>query len=307
MRAQRGAALLLVILLISLLSVLVMEFLREAQLELRSAGNLRDSLQAHALLRSGVAVGSALLLADAEDNAVDHRGELWAGPLPPVPLGDGSLAVSVEDLDGKFPLGSLVDDKGKPVPAQVQAYRRLLDAVELEEGDPEELADALLGWIDADDEGPYETSESFTIPNVPLEHLEDLARVEGYTPAILKSLLPHLDVRADKAINVNTATVPMLQSLAEGITRDGAEALHQDLEGEPVEKVADLRTHSAFAEVKAFAALSQNLKVESTRFRVLLSAGVPAASENAVVRQAQAVLQRDRNKKTVELVDWIEE
>ncbi|MBE0617412.1 MAG: type II secretion system minor pseudopilin GspK [Proteobacteria bacterium] len=307
MRRQRGAALLLVVLLISLLSVLVMEFLREARLELRSAGNLRDSLQGHALLRSGVAVGSALLLADAEDNAVDHRGELWAGPIPPVPLGDGTLAVSVEDLDGKFPLGSLVDDRGRPVPTQVEAYRRLLDAAELEEGDPAELVDALLAWIDADDYGPYETSETFTIPNAPLEHLEDLGRIEGYTPAVLKSIQPYLDVRSDKAINVNTAAVPVLLSLDDAMTREGAEALYADLGNEPVERVSDLRSHAAFAEIKTFAALSQGLKVESSRFRFLMSASVPAASENAVVRQAQAVLQRDRAKKTVELVDWIEE
>ncbi len=307
MKSQRGAALLLVVLLISLLAVLVVEFQREARLKLRSAVNLRDALQAHALLRSGVAVASALLLADAEENSVDHRGELWSGVIPPVPLGDGILSVAVEDLDGKFPLGSLVDDRGRAVPSQVGAYRRLLDALDLEGAAPADLVDALLDWIDEDQDGPYETHPDFTVPNAPLDHLEDLARVEGYTPEVLRSLIPHVDVRSERALNVNTATVPVLLSLDDAITRDDAEALYEDLGEQHVERVSDLRPHRAFSAVANFAALSQNLTVESVRFRVFLSAGVPAAAESPVVRTARAVLQRDRAKRTVHLVDWIEE
>lgn len=305
--SERGAALLLVVLLISLLAVLVVEFQREARLKMRSAGNLRDALQAHALLRSGVAVGSALLLADAEENAVDHRGELWNTPLPPVPLGDGSLSVGVEDLDGKFPLGSLVDGAGKAVPAQVAAYRRLLNALELEGADPVDLVDALVAWIDADQDGPFETHPDFTVPNAPLEHLEELGRVEGYTPEVLRSLLPHVDVRADRAINVNTATVPVLLSLHDDLVRSDVEDLYEELGENHVERIADLRSHAAFAGVANFTALAQNLKVESTRFGMYLSADVPAAALSPVIRQARAVLQRDRTKKEVLMVDWIEE
>lgn len=307
MKSRRGAALLLVVLLISLLAVLVVEFQREARLKLRSAVNLRDALQAHALLRSGVAVASALLLADAEENSVDHRGELWSGVIPPVPLGDGILSVAVEDLDGKFPLGSLVDDRGRAVPSQVGAYRRLLDALDLEGAAPADLVDALLDWIDENQDGPYETHPDFTVPNAPLDHLEDLARVEGYTPEVLRSLVPHVDVRSERALNVNTATVPVLLSLDDAVTRDDAEALYEELGEQHVERVSDLRPHRAFSAVANFAALSQNLTVESVRFRVFLSAGVPAAAESPVVRTARAVLQRDRAKRTVHLVDWIEE
>ncbi|MDW7709270.1 MAG: type II secretion system minor pseudopilin GspK [Deferrisomatales bacterium] len=307
MRGQRGAALLLVVLLISLLAVLVVEFQREARLKLRSSVNLRDALQAHALLRSGVTVASAFLLADAEESAVDHRAELWSQPIPPVPLGEGTLSVSVEDLDGRFPLGSLVDARGRAVPTQVAAYRRLLDALELEGAAPADLVDALVDWMDEDQEGPYEINPEFTVPNAPLDHLEDLGRVEGYTWEVLHGLLPHVDIRSDRGINVNTATVPVLLSLHEAIRRDEAELLYEELGEQHAERVGDLRTHAAFSGVANFAAVSQNLKVESARFRVLLAADVPAAAQNPVVRIARAVLQRDRAQRTVELVDWIEE
>ena len=66
MSENRGAALLLVVLLVSLLAVIVVEFQREARLEIRAAANLRDALRAHAIARSGAAVASALLLADLD-------------------------------------------------------------------------------------------------------------------------------------------------------------------------------------------------------------------------------------------------
>lgn len=302
MRRERGAALLLVVLLIALLAVLVVEFQREARLEFRAAANLRDALQAHALARSGVAVASALLLADAEDNAVDDRTELWAGEVPPVPLGEGILGVTIEDLDGRFPLGALVDDKGKAVPSWVASYQRLLETLELEDADPAELTDALVDWIDADTDGPYESNPDYAVPNVRVEHLEGLGRVEGYGPAVLRKLLPHLDTRADKAINVNTAPAPVLASLHASIDPAAAEELYRDLGEEPVIKADALRNHPALRDVQAFSAIAQNLKVESGRFRLRLFADV-----RGVNRRAEAVLVRDRKEKKVRVADWLEE
>ncbi len=302
MRRDRGAALLLVVLLIALLAVLVVEFQREARLEFRAAANMRDALQAHALVRSGVAVASALLLADAEDSEVDDRTELWAGDVPPVPLGEGILGVTIEDLDGRFPLGALLDNKGKVVPSWAAHYMRLLESLDLEEGDPAELTDALVDWIDTDSDGPYESNPEYTVPNVPVEHLDSLGRVEGYSPAVLRKLLPYLDTRSDKDINVNTAPAPVIACLHETLELGAAEELYRDLGEDPVAKVEALRSHPALRDVQAFSAIAQNLKVDSGRFRLRLVADV-----RGVNRRAEAVLERDRKEKKVRVADWLEE
>ncbi|RMG89553.1 MAG: general secretion pathway protein GspK [Candidatus Dadabacteria bacterium] len=301
MKRNRGAALLLVLLLVSLLSVVVVEFLRESRLEARTAANLRDALQAHALLRSGIAVGSALLREDARDNQVDHRGEPWADVIPPVPLGDGVLAVAVHDLYGRFPLAAVLNDRGEPLASRAEALRRLLEAAAPSDADPEALAEALLDWIDANTDGMYEENPDYTVPNRPLLDLDELRRIEGFTPEVVAAVAPHLDVRADPKVNVNTASVPVLQALHPDLGPDRAQELYDDLTETPLERATDLKNRSAMAGL-AITRLVFEVVVESPRFRVDLAADV-----RGVNRTAQAVLERNRDEDRVRVVSWREE
>ena len=131
-RREGGAALLLVVLIVALLAVMVVEFQREARLSLKAAGNLRDTVQGHALARSAVAVAHVLLLEDLDDpdhGRYDARSEDWNLEAFPVPVTglDGSMGVVVdrlEDLDGKFPLGAL-DAQGESTGGRLrEAYRQ---------------------------------------------------------------------------------------------------------------------------------------------------------------------------------------
>ena len=301
MRGERGAVLLLVLLLMSLLSVVVVEFLRESRLEARAAANLRDSLQAHALLRSGVAVGSALLLEDARDNRVDHRGEPWAEVIPPVPLGEGVLAVSVHDLDGRFPLGALLNERGEVRRSRFEALKRLIEAAVPEDADPAALAEALADWIDTDSDGLYEDNPDYAVPNAPLTDLDELGRIEGFTPEVVEALRPHLDVRPEAVVNVNTATVPVLMALHPGLDAERAQELYDDLTENPLEKATDLKNRSAMRGLK-ITQLVFDVAVESPRFLVEMAADV-----RGVNRHAAAVLERDRDKDRVTVVSWREE
>ncbi len=301
MRRDRGAALLLVLLLVALLSILVVEFLREARLESRAAANLRDSVQAHALVRSGVAVGSALLLADAQDNQVDHRGEPWADVIPPVPLGDGILAVTVEDLYGRFPLGAVLNQAGEAVPSKVQALRRLVEAAAPADADPAALVEALVDWMDADDNGVYESGPDYPVPDALLVDLGELGRIEGFTPEVVAALRPHLDVRAEPKVNVNTATVPVLMALHPDLGEDRAQELYDDLGDTPLERASELKNRQAMAGL-AITRLVFEVVVESPRFQLDLAADV-----RGVNRRARAILERDRARNRVTLVAWREE
>ncbi len=302
MKANRGAALLLVVLLVSLLAVLVVEFQRQARVELRSAGNLRDSVQAAATLRSGASVASALLVEELEgDEGVDHRGEEWFQPqFVPLPLGAVTVAGRLVDLDGRFPLGALLDGSGRAVPARVAAYRRLLELTAPEGTDLDLLIEALVDWTDGDQDGPQE-DPPYTPPNLPLERLDDLQKVEGYTPEVLAAILPHLDTRAEKAVNVNTATAPVLTAMHPDLTRGLAEELFEELGEEPLTRAADFKSRPVLAGL-APGQWALDPAVESRRFLLGLRASV-----HGVERRGEAVLERDRGEKKVRLVSWREE
>lgn len=83
-RDQSGIALLIVLLSITLLTIVVVEFTDTAQIETHLALSARNALQATYLARSGVNVAEALvsidgLISPGSDGPADY----WAKPYPP--------------------------------------------------------------------------------------------------------------------------------------------------------------------------------------------------------------------------------
>lgn len=321
--SNRGAALLLVILLVSLLAVLVVEFQREARMELRAAENLRDTLQAHALARSGSTVASALVLADLEANDYDFRGgDTWSllNGLP-VPVGDVVISLEVQDLDGKFPIGSLVDDQGNIQSRNLEAYQRFLETLRqylreqpdlaeadiLDRTDPQALADALADWVDRDEDGDYETYEGYTPPNARVTNLEELYRIagydavpEGYTHSVADAILPYLDTRSEAEINVNTAEPPVLAAFHANIDYATAVTWYDDLTERPAETSFRPSDYPAVQTVP-FSASPFTPLVKSQRFLADLTVDVGGVSY-----PAEALLVRDPQRKTVKTAEWRE-
>jgi general secretion pathway protein K len=316
---NRGAALLLVVLLVSLLAVIVVEFQREARLEIRAAANLRDALRAHAIARSGAAVGSALLVADA--NGYDYREDDWTilNDLP-LPLGEITVDLHLEDLDGKFPLGSLVD-KGQVPDKRKKAYQRFLEALNrhlkdlpdladadiLDRADIPALVDALVDWIDENESGTYEEyfDAAYTVPNAPLASLEELYRIEGYNVvpegyghAIVEAILPYVDTRPDVEINVNTADVPVLAALHPHIDYDKAADWFDEITDTPAEGAFRPKDYPSVQRI-AFSASPFKPVTQSKRFRVQIGVDV-----DGVYHMAEAVMKREN--KRVDTVEWRE-
>ena len=116
-------ALVLTLLVLVLLVTAVLEFDRSTRTMVKAAGNFRDGMKAFHLATSGIAAAQALL----KDDLVRHGGrddltELWATPLPPYPLGDGTVAAWIQDEGGKINVNALVTPSGtKPsVPLQIE-------------------------------------------------------------------------------------------------------------------------------------------------------------------------------------------
>jgi general secretion pathway protein K len=233
---EAGAALIFVLLMISILVVLAVETLRAMQVEEAGARYFQDSFQAEALAKSGIHVTTALLLKDAETNQADHLGEPWAQVGQPgwegIPLGEiGTLEGQVADETSKFPINALVDDKGALRPAHAQVLERLLTnpPFQLAEEDAKALVAAIKDWLDPDDETTegggaesdyYQSQEKpHGCRNGPMTSVAELLLVRGMTDALyygkdgnpgLKDLLT---VYSGGKININTAGLLMLQAL----------------------------------------------------------------------------------------------
>ena len=273
-----------------------------------------------------MAVAQVLLLEDLDDperGSYDARDEEWNLEDFPVPVTspDGSMGAVVErlaDLDGKFPLGSLVNDEGIPQPRTVAAYERFLMALDqhlqevaqveiLQQVSIPDLVDAVVDWIDADADGAFEDNPEFTVPNVRILHLEELQRVEGYgvfpegqPRSVADVIVPYLDTRSSPAVNVNTAEPPVLVALHPEIAYDDAVLLYADLGEEPATTKFQPKSYSSVSGINV-TQFDLDHTTRSERFRLRLRVDV-----RGVVQQAEAVLERDRKGHRVRTVEWRE-
>jgi len=185
--------------------------------------------EAQRVLEAGLDWSRALLYDDLRASQVDHAGEPWALQMPPFPVEGGTLAGRIEDQQARFNLNNLVSD-GEIDPDQQACLRRLLALLDL----PESLASSLGDWLDADGlaQGGAEDAYYLALPsptlaaNRPLIDLAELARVQGFEPAVRERLRPFVTALPRRtAVNVNTASAEVMAALVPGLELDAARGL----------------------------------------------------------------------------------
>ena len=244
-------ALVLTLLILVLLVTAVLEFDRSTRTMVKAAGNFRDGMKAFHLATSGIAAAQALLKDDlVRHGGIDSLTELWATPLPPFPLGDGTVAAWIQDEGGKINVNALVTPSGtKPsVPLQIEQLKRLFRLKGL---DPAPV-DAFVDWLDRDEIEEPSGAESayyerldrpYRCRNGRMDTLAELHLVKGITDEVYRAISPYLTVyTSDESINVNTADPVVLQTLPVP-GQDGAVAF--PLDAEQVEKLVDARPFAA--------------------------------------------------------------
>jgi general secretion pathway protein K len=230
-RRQAGAAVLVAMLVVALAAMAASGFMFRAQVEWRRLENLTRQDQAHWVLRATERWGAAVLRDDARQNSVDHPGEAWATRLPPVEAEGYRVSGGMEDQDGRFNLNNLVLD-GKADAAQLLVFTRLLHSLAL----PENLADAVVDWMDEDDAPRnQESAESayyagrmpaYRAANRPLVSLNELLRVKGFDRQVVSVLRPFVALLPIRTVvNVNTARPEVLAALVEGMALSEAYAM----------------------------------------------------------------------------------
>ncbi len=194
-----------------------------------------------------VAIGSegwvrTILQDDAATTANDHLDEVWATEIPALPIDSeavqGQIWGSIEDLQGRFNVNNLIDGNGKVDAAALEQFERLLVALDL---DPR-LASLTADWLDADQteaipdgaEDPLYSgfTPAYRTADRRISNVTELGAIDGMDRASFEILLPHVTALPGRtAINVNTASIPVLMSLGPNITEGDAEGLVSTREG----------------------------------------------------------------------------
>ncbi len=281
-------ALLLVLVIVALLTSLLTELSFSTMVDMHLTETFRDSTRAYYLAKGGVNAGRMILQAD--NNNYDSLDETWSNGVINYPVGEGSVTILIEDLDGKLDINGMVVGNN-PQAIVTDRFYRLLVAIGLDKlADPAELTAALIDWMDTGDD-PYteihtddqslpvsgaediyyqSLSQPYRCKNGPLETLQELSLVKGFTPEIVKRVSPHLAVNGTLAVNVNTASAEVLMSLDLQISRDTAEAIIDYRQTEPIKSVAQLETTLAPEDYVVLKTLSNigQLGTKSHTYRV---------------------------------------
>lgn len=233
---QRGVALITAMLIFALLGSLALSLTWDNQLDMRRTMALlfyEEGVQAALGAESWV---QGILRQDLEDSDTDHLGEIWAIEMPALPLVSdtiqGEVFGAVEDLQGRFNVNNLVDQNGDVDVESVEQFGRLLAALGL---DPR-FAGIAADWLDADREASFPDGAEdpiytgmtppYRTANQSLTNATELAALEGMDKASFDTLLPHIIALPGRtAVNVNTATAAVLQSLDENISSADVERL----------------------------------------------------------------------------------
>ncbi len=264
---------LICLLIMTILTVVVLEFNYEVQVDAALKGNSFLALEAEYAARSGVTFCKAMLRRDSADDLAlpgnrrtDTLTEEWALAADPIQVARSVVSTRIVDEDGKLCINRVIDPKTyKPDKKAVFQLRRLLTEFGMEP----EITDMVLDWIDTDSvqrpvgaEGDY--YRGLLIPYVCkngwLSSIDELALVEGFTrdavfvysvssgnelfeeEHIEPGLAEYLSVFGGRGgeVNINTAPEPVLRAVLGGDTGVPIDIV-TGRETAPFENMADLK------------------------------------------------------------------
>ena len=280
MSRQRGAALIVALLIVATVVTLVVSLASDFLVPLKRTENLIHEQQALSYLLTTEGVARQVLLADMASSTLDGASELWATEQLQFPTPQGLIVATLRDLQGLINLNQLnynpATNSPRPYSAQQERFIRLLQVLPLDQpltfDEAQPLANAVFDWLDADDTeripgGAESYQYSALEPPVrmpqggQIKDVSELRWVSGMTDEIYTALKPYVSVWPDRngGLNVNTAPFEILRCL-------NATGVYLPLTEVEVEQILEERTTAgAFEDMGIFnTGALQGMQIDTT-------------------------------------------
>jgi general secretion pathway protein K len=241
--SQRGAALLLAMLIMTLVTTLAAGMVWQQWRAIQVEAAERGRTQAAWILLGALDWARLILREDARENQrgntpVDHLGEPWAVPLAEARLSsflaadrdnnsvaendslDAFLSGSITDAQSRWNLRRLIDGQGKPVPAEFKVLQILCGSA----GATGDCADRIAGALAK----ALAPAGGGTAAAITPQKMSQLAWL-GIDADTIKRLEPWVDILPESTdININTAPAEVIAAAVDGMSLGNAQRLVQD-------------------------------------------------------------------------------
>ena len=240
-RSREGAALIVALWVLFILSLIVGSFAFEAKLEAMLVSYKRKKYQAEMLAKSGIEYARALLdsarsakeleIADmAEDPDGFMQSALYVqrslSTTTKIELGNGRFSVTIESAESGRNVNLLTREQ----------WLDIFEMANIPSTEWDTMIDCLQDWIDENDlhglngaesDDPFYQEQGYPVKDGPLDSIEELLLVKGWGPEILYGrpadeendeifgIADILTVWGDGKVNLNTADTNLLLSFAE--------------------------------------------------------------------------------------------
>ena len=314
---DRGVALILVILMISIIIAVTLQLNISSRSEIYEAANLGDGIRAACAAKSGFYTGEALLIEDIRD--LDSLNEDWANlesvSADSETLFDGEyFRLNIEDESGRIPINKLVDgakynDKIKGLLINFLG----LPEFNLDEQQAEDIVDAIKDWIDEDDKPTKFGAENmyygglekpYSCKNAPLDCIEELLMIKGITEDLYygagetPGIAKYLTLHGKGEININTAPNLILKALSDEITDEMVSDMDEFRRDEE-NNLSKLTWREDIPGMKNIPIDSGLITTKSDTFRITSTGYL-----NDISRKVSGIIERHSDGKTVTILSW---
>ncbi|MEK6805281.1 MAG: type II secretion system minor pseudopilin GspK [Pseudomonadota bacterium] len=257
---QSGVALITAMLVVALASIAAAGMLSSAERAIHRTTTLQDTERA-AWVADGVESWvMAILKKDRDANQIDSLDEDWSRSVAGLPVDYGSASGNVVDLQGRFNLNNLDPTvAGSKAAVYQQQFMRLIASLNAGGAPlPPGLPDLIRDWLDADGAptAPFGAEDSYYL-NLKLPYrtgnrlfsgVSELRAVQNITPKMFAALRPYVCALPKKtAVNLNTASEPVLRSLAVSVDEAKLAAFLRRRETTPETNVQKLKQDGTFS------------------------------------------------------------
>lgn len=270
--AQRGAALVVALLVFALCTALIVAMKREFNLFYQRGSNIFVAEQAYSYLLGAEDLATLALQVDFDLDkerglSRDDLTEFWSADAIPYPIDRFSTVLGeLEDLQGRFNLNWLSVSLNAPNPGvqpdytvAQQRFIRLLQAlpsVDVGEAEAKAITLAIGDWMDldsvsagsgAEDDFYFSQTPSYRAANRLMVSVSELRAVANITPEIYSALAPWVSALPDdsSSLNIHTASPIVLRTINE----DGVYLPLSEADGQ---NLFEYRCENTFENVAAF-------------------------------------------------------